>query len=188
MIRSAPNTEIPVRIKPPPISPKRIEKMKKLKPYVESQIFWDNILNGGLGTDDLSVISPVFNLIPQPAIDVIPQIAPEEVVVKFRNLIWNADEEKYYLETLFNTDPDYWECDRDSFLDDDIATNEKFIAWELEYPRKAKTFLENSSPKKRAKRVLEKIENGEKEEKGKKRKKKSLSRILQDGRGEANLY
>jgi hypothetical protein len=183
LIHKTENTELPLLIRPPPVSPKRIEKMKNLKPNIESQKFWENIINGGLGTDDQTIISPIFKSILQPVgvEKVIQEDPPEEVVVSFRNLIWDDNEQKYYLETRFESDPNYWNCERESFTDDGIATNEKFVAWELEHPVKAKQFRDKNPPKQRAKRVLEN-EKSDLEDKTKK-KKKNLSRILQDGRG-----
>jgi len=159
----SPLTSIPPRLSPGKMESERLLKMKHLEPDDSSKSFWESIMSGGLGTDSNSVIHPDFKVpledeamrkvegsVEEGESQNMDDIAQEWKVEKFRNLVWDSVDKRYYLETKYLGYKDYYLCDRSCFIDvgDGLVSNSNFEQWESEHKKLKKKFRENKPPKK----------------------------------------
>jgi len=64
MIHNPPSTEFPPLLTPTPLTENQIAKFRTRVSQVKdsSKPFWNNLINGGFGTDQLRHLEPIFSV------------------------------------------------------------------------------------------------------------------------------
>lgn len=154
MIHSNPTAESPPYLLRPPISNERIKKFRAAKKPPDTESFWNDLIQGGLGTTQPKLINPVFiNHVSYLKLDEEKKqdessgdMEIEECQVKkFRKLIPDYVNDCYRLETLFSDGTSYILNERKDFIDEDGTINIDFQQWENKHPQLKKRFLSRPS-------------------------------------------
>lgn len=170
LVRGKPASESPNLLIPPKIASAKLERMRTISPNPDSAAYWNNILQGGLGTDRPAVISPSFRSAStrlrnetggkDDAIE-LPhkENFGEGDLQGFGDLEWNKKERRWELQTDFVNEDKFILCTRDCFFDADGTACELFLKWENQHPKLAKKFALQISPKDKPKHKKKKKKN-----------------------------
>lgn len=166
VISQMPTTEFPPYFNCPPISAERLKKFQAVKKPKGTELFWSNILEGGLGTNQPKLVNPSFSdhvcykkieeeEKEENDVEEI-EIEEEETVVKFGKLIEDTEKDLYLLETQFSGSKKFVLNERSCFIDlgvDGTTVTAAFQKWENLHPTLKRKFMskpsENSSKKKK---------------------------------------
>lgn len=166
LVLGNPIPEAPNLLIPPILSAAKLERMRNIIPNPESTAYWNNILQGGLGTDREAVISPSFksphvqlkreNGEVDNSADLQRENFGEEDILGFGDLEWNQKLRQWELQVDFENEDEKILCTRDCFFDADGTATELFLKWENEHPKLAKRFVSQKPPKEKSQHMNEK--------------------------------
>lgn len=159
VITHSPSFECPPYFSPPPISADRLKKFEKAKKPSGTNLFWENILQGGLGTNQPKLLNPNFiehvcfqkrkSDEKEEGEEKEKEREPEEAVVKFGKLISDEERDCYLLETQFSDSKEFILNERSCFIDEiengEPVFNEQFKKWENEHPILKRKFMSKPS-------------------------------------------
>lgn len=159
IITHRPASDCPPYYNAPPIPAKRLKKFEMAKKPPGTNLFWENILKGGLGTNQANFLNPNFidhvcyaskNEKNENEEDGGKEVEPEETVVKFGKLIADEQKDCYLLETQFSGSKEFILNERSCFIDEgadgeEAVINEELKKWENQHPVLKRKFMSKPS-------------------------------------------
>jgi hypothetical protein len=61
ILHTIPNSDFPPYLIPTPVSAERLKKIERVKKPAGTELFWNSILSGGLGTTQPKLLKPDFS-------------------------------------------------------------------------------------------------------------------------------
>jgi hypothetical protein len=190
---------IAISLPKPRFSDEHIAILKRIKPPDFSKHFWENLISGGVGTDQVHVLStPSFELKSHQSValshnEQVHQSAEHidevYVITKLGKLFWFEEEKIWKIETEYEGYEGVWYSVLDDLVDPDGTENELFMKWKAEHKVLANRFVTGTPPKQAEKNVDSGsedfcIQENQTPSKGKLNQQASAKRkILSNGRG-----